>query len=775
MGNKCFVLKESKKFIKCLHFRNVILQFSAIKWYNKSLIHVELCHEMLLKEEDMKRVIARILIIAMLVTMFIVPTTTASAEEKVTKSRAIYVVFDNSGSMYGPGNKAWSQATYAMEVFAAMMNFENGDVMKVFPMHNITTTGESGAVSSMTITSQADIAKIHNMYTPQPKGTPYTQANIAANELTNLLNSNQKDEGWLIVLTDGDFDSDVPNNLREDLYKKASARQNLFVQYLAVGQEVSNVPTGDESVGFYAQKAGSSSEVVNELAIICNRIFKRNEYKAFEVGKEIEFDIPIGKVIVFAQGKDVKINSLKNKEGGDVKLLESVKVSYSTTEGAGKTSYVTATPTKDTSLKGEVAIFADTSAIVAGKYSLDVSGADSIKVYYEPDVKFGLGLFDGEEQVLKESIEGGNYTLYVGFVESLTGKFIMDSKLLGEPKYSLKINGEDVSISGGKTAQTMDLAVSGDVLNIEAGVTYLDNYTDSAALAFKVCTLELDAKAPTSMKLKSLEEKENAILVTATKNGQPLTQEQWEAAEVQIKATDEEGNVFPIEWDIKLGDTVSTWVISPKYKDGDLFKTGTGKMKASVDVAANIDGTVYGSAEEVDINVTDDRNVIDYLKRYWKEFLLSLLLLILILGYIPPFKKYFSRKMKKRPSIDCSAEKIGIHDMLVKGTFQRDIISTLIPYKAETGRLTFSPAPVKKSAKLRATGGSGMVILNTNAFAGKDNITFNGMSIPENYKGNYRISASTIINVLTPEFTYECIPNVQKSADGSIKRSKRKR
>lgn len=723
----------------------------------------------------MKKVIASVLIIAMLATIFWVPgATMQAAETKENKSRAIYVVFDNSGSMYGPGNKAWSQATYAMEVFAAMMNYESGDVMKVFPMHNVTTTGESGAVSSMTISSQADIAKIHDMYTPKPLGTPYTQANVAANELVNLLNGNQKDEGWLIVLTDGEFDSDVPNNLREDLKAKASANPNLFVQYLAIGEEVKTIPDGDETVGFYSQKAGNSSEVVNELAVICNRIFKRNEY-SYENGKKLEFDIPISKVIVFAQGKDVKINGLKNKEGGEVKLQNSTKVSYSTTEGAGKTSYVTATPTKDTSLKGEVAIFADTSSIVAGKYDLDVAGADSIKVYYEPDAVFGIGLFDEDKQVSKNSIEGGTYKLHVGFVESLTGKFIEDSKLLGEPQYTLKVNGEDISIENGKISQVIDINVSGDTLDIEAGVTYLDNYTDSAKLAFTVCTLELDAVAPSGMKLKSLEDASNAIKVSVTKNGQPLTEAQWNAAEVKVKATDEEGNEFPIEWDIRQGDTISTWLISPKYKDGDFFKTGTGKANISIDVSTNIDGTVYGSAESVTTNIEDDKNIIDYLKRYWKEFIISLLALILLLGYIPPFKKYFSRKMKKRPTIDCSAEKIGIHDMMVKGTFNKDILSTLIPYKAETGRLTFSPAPIKKTAKLRATGGSGMVILNTNAFVGKDNITFNGMSIPENYKGHYRISASTIINVLTPEFTYECIPNVQKSADGSIKRNKKKK
>ena len=68
-----------------------------------------------------------------------------------------------------------------------------------------------------------------------------------------------------------------------------------------------------------------------------------------------------------------------------------------------------------------------------------------------------------------------------------------------------------------------------------------------------------------------------------------------------------------------------------------------------------------------------------------------------------------------------------------------------------------------------------MWILNTSAFAGKEDVTFNGMTIPENYKGNYRISASTIIVVTTPEFTYTCIPNVQRTADGSIKRTKKRK
>ena len=67
-----------------------------------------------------------------------------------------------------------------------------------------------------------------------------------------------------------------------------------------------------------------------------------------------------------------------------------------------------------------------------------------------------------------------------------------------------------------------------------------------------------------------------------------------------------------------------------------------------------------------------------------------------------------------------------------------------------------------------------MLILHTSAFAGKEEIPFNGMSIQENETGHHRISASTIIVVSTPEFTYTCIPNVQRTANGEIKRGKRK-
>ena len=725
----------------------------------------------------MKKLISKLLVFVMLITLA-VPAGMVSQAAEVQKSgaRAIYVVFDNSGSMYGPGNMAWSQATYAMEVFAAMMNYDNGDQMKIFPMHDVTTDG-TGATSSITVSSISDIAQIHNMYTPQPLGTPYTQVNTAANELAALLDSGGAAEGWLVVLTDGDFDSDLPaTNLQTDLEQKAEMRDNMYVQYLAMGSDIKTVADAKEEIGLYSQKVENSSQVINELAVISNRIFERNEYTSLKNDGSLSFDIPLSRLIVFAQGSDVSINSLKNKEGSEINLESNYEVSCSSTDGGGLTSFVTETPAKDTSLKGQVAVFSDTSAIMEGDYTLDVAGADSVKIYYEPDVRFGAGLYRGDDQVDASTIEGGTYSIRVGFVNQLTGEFIENTSLLGEPEYKLTVNDEEYGLGGSSGAyQSVEIQADGDLLEISADVTYLNNYTDHIDMSFQVCTLDMEVEAPKSAALKEIPDGSGRITVEAMRNGEPLTEEQWKNASVDVECKDSEGGEFSIEWEVEPGEEVSTWTVSPRYKDGDMFSTGIGPADITVSVSTEIDGQQYGKSENISMEIKDDRNPVDYLKRYWKEISICLLLLILVLGYVPPFKKRFPGKMKRRPSIECTAEKIGIHDMIVKGNFEKNIVSMLIPYKAETGRLTFSPAPVKKTARLKAAGSGGIWLLNTSAFQGKDDITFNGMSIPENYKGNYRMSASTIIVVSTPEFTYTCIPNVQRTADGKIKKSKGKK
>ena len=95
-------------------------------------------------KKTIQRVLAAVILFAMILSGGFSEVGKVHAEKQQgTTKRAIYVVFDNSGSMYGDGNKAWSQATYAMEVFAAMMNSKIkavGFFRDIYFLPNVTMT-----------------------------------------------------------------------------------------------------------------------------------------------------------------------------------------------------------------------------------------------------------------------------------------------------------------------------------------------------------------------------------------------------------------------------------------------------------------------------------------------------------------------------------------------------------------------------------------------------------------------------------------------------------
>ena len=89
----------------------------------------------------MKRTISLLLVAAVLLSCMLICASTASASTKAGESRAISIVFDNSGSMYVQERMWWSQAMYAMEVFASMLN--DGDVLQIYPMWPIDVKGKT--------------------------------------------------------------------------------------------------------------------------------------------------------------------------------------------------------------------------------------------------------------------------------------------------------------------------------------------------------------------------------------------------------------------------------------------------------------------------------------------------------------------------------------------------------------------------------------------------------------------------------------------------------
>lgn len=381
------------------------------------------------------RVLALFLAMSLFGGIFWMPATISNAAEveKTKRSYEIAVVFDNSGSMYD--TQAWCRAKYAMEIFAAMLNYKNGDKLRIFPMWEMTTDGKTktgGNYAPIEVNSKEDIDQISNLYTPDPGSTPY----LPVTEAHEYLKTSSATDRWLIVLTDGGFNLKERNrNEQVNLFSKAEVQekflslssQEIKVQYLGFGdaEELSS----DESKGFYAKKSSDTS-LKDDLINICNAIFQRSILPANRLnGKTLELDLSMKNLIVFVQGNDAKIDSLVNAKGKDVEsTLDSGQRKYSEISAGGK--YANAPV--DKSLAGQVVTF---GGCAAGKYTLNYSSEVAPQIFYEPDVDIQVTLTNAEGQKIDGTsgkIVAGEYTLTSTIIDRKTKKDVTNHELMGK-------------------------------------------------------------------------------------------------------------------------------------------------------------------------------------------------------------------------------------------------------------------------------------------------------------------------------------------------------
>lgn len=427
----------------------------------------------------MKKILS--LLLALLLVISILPVSASAA--MVTKdevTRAIAIVFDNSGSMYEDTSNwqnnpdaayAWCRATYAMQAFANMMN--PNDQMLIYPMHPI-TVGKGGSEvynwDNPLKIRQQDAAKIQQIYTPDPQGTPIETIPAA---LTGL-SSTTADEKWLIVLTDGTsfYENDVAlttaqteKRLGEEL---TICRQQVNVMYLGIGSQTAKPSSVTGSYQYHEKETNTSEEVLSALSSMCNIIFGRKELSNVTSStKNISFDVSMGKLILLVQGQnitDVTLNGMAPTSVSDMKYAEL---------GGGYRDFK-----PDKALQGALVIY--DQPLDAGEYTLSYSGsATSVACYYEPYVDLYVELLDENGNVVDPNAENvaGKYTIRYCMVDKDGNE--TNSALLGSTSYLITytLNGEPKehpASAGG----TIELDVPPDsTLDADFKVTYLDGYT----------------------------------------------------------------------------------------------------------------------------------------------------------------------------------------------------------------------------------------------------------------------------------------------------------
>ncbi len=449
-----------------------------------------------------------------------------SSIERPTKSYDVAVVFDNSGSMYcEPNKESWCRTKYAMEIFASMLNFGNGDRMTIFPMWYVSTNAEpektSRGVQSVSVQKLDDLNKITQMYTPGTDGTATPFKPVR--EAYQFLQQSGKDVKWLIVLTDGTFNMEErsgpekePLFTRDELKRQflTMASSNIRVQYLAIGADIKpeaelSQATSPESY-FYADLAKDTNGITDKMIEICNRIFERqalpNKFIS-QSEQKITLDVSMSNLIVFVAGKDAGVKALTDGSGRPVPSANDsgVRQWSSKKYGHGKNYPSMA---EDRSLYGQVVTF---EKCPKGTYTLNYSG--KIQIFYEPDIRIdikiatdpeGKDVIEPNREGETKTLEEGQYYVFYDLVDNVTSEPVTNNPLVDVKKLEASMtikaaDGTERKIPLDKSGSAVDF-VEGETIVFNVEGEYLNGYRIRTADNLNEYTFNI--KKSTTLKLK---------------------------------------------------------------------------------------------------------------------------------------------------------------------------------------------------------------------------------------------------------------------------------
>ncbi len=674
--------------------------------------------------------------------------------------RVINVVYDDSGSMIqtadGVSVDTWCQAKYSMEVFAALLG--DIDTMNIYVMSDFSSSSASAGphlVLNGKDGASINVEKVHSMVTAAGN-TPFNTVKKAYADL-NLENA---DEKWLVVLTDGVFQGE--KNINKFF---AGKEEDIKVMFLGMGEQADSI-NEDPSNNIYFEKAETSNEILSKITKTCTRIFNTDKLSFDKSTNSFEFDIPMSEIVVFAQGENVQIGNLSDSSNNKISGVgKPVTVQYSeiattdTLHGEFKVAE---------NLKGQVLTFAGDFA--PGEYSASVSGAETVEIYYKPNIEIAVFLTDlnGNEVTDMDTIGAGEYIMDFGFVKAGTRERINEnSPLLGDVSYSAT-----AYINGSSDGMTY---MSGDRISLDQGdfklnvtASYLKYNTTEATLDYIIYSSKsAEMNGDNSAQVYYIDEtgvkNENEpmrLYVIDGETGLPskYTKEEWAALPVPT-AKRADGKDSDFEYRVEKSDTpgqVLLYTSLKKKKPGSKDYTGVEDVylysEYKTDYSAvTIEGTVAVTYEDTRDFWTKYKSVVG-------RSVAGFLFLVLLGGYV--FKKRLPKKLKKMPTIDCKPNVVGQRRWQAHGKFRKELSSQLIPYRRERGTIRFLPGGVGgvPTMKVKAAGGHRIEIVNTKEYAGNKNFTIDGVTIPKDSK-NLRKTAGMIIKYRTNEADYTCTTN----------------
>jgi len=695
----------------------------------------------------MRRVVSLLLSIVVVI-MLAIPIS-ANAATSNAPNRVINLVYDDSGSMIETGGNlvdTWCQAKYAIEVFAALLG-EN-DTLNIYVMSDYSSPklilkGQDGA--------SANVGKVHSMVT-RAGNTPFDSVRKAYNNLKDT----KADEKWLVVLTDGEFQN--IDNIDAYFSQKSP---DVKVMFLGMGPQADGI-TANESNGIYYKEAKTNSEILKQVTDISTQIFNSDRLQVNTSSKSFSFDVPMSELIVFAQGANVKISGIKNADG---KVFSSsttpVTVKYSEKPATNYTNFIVS---KD--LLGSIATFKDD--FVSGDYTVDVSGAETIEIYYKPNVEIAAYLKDanGNEVTDLTDLEAGEYIIEFGFVKGGTSERVSQSKLLGNVTYEAKVTNNGTTHE--KTYASGDkIALDEGSLSINVTARYLKYNTVSTQLDYTIfknknISYEIVESPNYIVKSNGFEQIE-PIVVKATIDNKDFTQEQWDTIGVPTVTLADKQDFKMGDFKVEKTETPGTYYIYPSLRGGTPSSGTYSDCDLKIDYNEKHGNETWSGTNKLPIKMQDERSWIERNRDLFIKLLILGILLFLIIGYLPFVKHYLPKSLKKKPYVKCVPEELGAERKDRNGSTEKSLISTIIPYIPQTGKIKYVPKGVTGAPALEVKGikNRRMSITNIKSFVGKEYITFDGTTIKKDIT-KYETSAGVQIKVQKNGWTYHCTPNQER-------------
>ena len=249
-----------------------------------------------------------------------VPTASAKNTHKSIK-KVVSIVYDDSGSMNN-ANEDWAYASYSLQNLVGLMNTQDElGVVKMSSPYQVTNI-------DLSIKKRAKEIKTVENYKALGMTTPFEAVDTAVDWIKQKKSGytdNQSVEFWLVIITDGSFESGYPKNMKAYLKNlKGTMGDSKFEGIcVAIGNNVpDNVKREWNSVtGNHLITASNSNDIVNAMAEVSALILGQGGKGATinvspkASGKSITFvsKFPLKKFIIYEQNQSVGVKSVSAK------------------------------------------------------------------------------------------------------------------------------------------------------------------------------------------------------------------------------------------------------------------------------------------------------------------------------------------------------------------------------------------------------------------------------------------------------------------------------